>query len=62
MNAVASKWKVRIVVLRKKITLSTLIEAGSLYLVFIGISHFSNALAFIAIGVFGIWVTESGNS
>ncbi len=56
-----NRWKVRLVVLRKKITLTGLIEAGSLYLVFIGVSHFSQAVAFTVIGIFGIWLAESGD-
>lgn len=62
MSRPTPKWAARIVVLRRKITLPGLIEAVSLYLVFIGVSHFSQAFAYVVVGTFGIWLTESGNS
>ncbi len=57
-----SKFKVRLVALKKKITLSGLVEACSLYLVFVGVSHFSQPVALVLVGIFGIWLVESGNS
>lgn len=62
MSKIAQKWGARILSLRQKITPPTLVEASSVLLVFIGVSHFSQALAFIVVGAFGVWLTESGNS
>lgn len=62
MSRLTPRWGARIVVLRRKITLGGIVEAGSIYLVFIGVSHFSYALACVVIGSFGVWLTESGNS
>lgn len=59
MSKLMPKWKVRLVVLSKKITLAGMVETASLYLVFIGVSHFSQSVAFVVLGVFGIWLTES---
>lgn len=62
MSRPTQKWAARITVLRRKITPAGIVEATSLYLVFIGISHFSQAFAYVVIGSFGIWLTESGSS
>lgn len=62
MSKIARKWGARILVFRRKFTLPGLVEASSVCLVFIGVSHFSQSFAYIVIGAFGIWLTESSDS
>lgn len=46
---------------RAKSNTSNLIEVTGIGFVFVGIAHFSHAVALIVIGVFGVWLAESSS-